>query len=219
MYKAVLFDVDGTLLDTLEDLADSMNEALRRLGHPTHPIEPYRYYVGDGVETLARRALPPTARDSETVAKCVALMREEYGKRWANKTAPYDGIPDLLDALTARRVPMAVLSNKPDEMTKLIVARLLRRWRFALVVGARPRVPKKPDPTVAVEIARGLGHPPWEVVYLGDTNTDMQTACAAGMYAVGALWGFRTAEELRASGARMLIKKPMELLTLFETDP
>jgi phosphoglycolate phosphatase len=214
MYKAVLFDLDGTLLDTLEDLADSVNSVLSRVGLPTHPLEDYQYFVGDGVEKMARRALPETCREDAVVIKCVAAMCREYSKRWADKTRPYPGIQELLDGLTVRNITMCVLSNKPDPFTKMIVSNLLPRWRFEQVMGAQPSIPKKPDPTAALELAERLAIPPAEFLYLGDTNTDMQTACAAGMYPVGALWGFRTADELIANGARVLIKQPIELLNL-----
>lgn len=213
-FKAVLFDLDGTLLDTIEDLADAMNFVLSRMGFPTHKVEAYKYYVGDGVRDLALRALPEGHRDEETVKKCIPAMRQEYGSRWDRKTRPYPGIPELLDALTARGIKMAVLSNKPDQNTKVVVAKLLSKWRFDVVAGERAGIPRKPDPDAALSIAEQLGIPPQEFLYLGDTNTDMKTAVAAGMYPVGALWGFRTADELLASGAKMLIAKPTDLLDL-----
>jgi phosphoglycolate phosphatase len=213
-YQAVLFDLDGTLLDTLTDLADAANHALRSLGFPEHPRERFRYFIGDGVETLIQRVLPTGRCDTATMIDCGRLMRDEYGKNWAATTRPYAEIPELLDALTARGIPMAVLSNKPDEFTRLCVARLLPGWRFAAVLGAGPSLPKKPDPAGAREIARRLGVAAGEVVYLGDTNTDMQTAVAAGMFPAGALWGFRTADELSASGAKLLVKRPLDLLRI-----
>ncbi len=213
-FRAVLFDLDGTLLDTLDDLADSANAALRRLGLPEHPVEPFKRFIGDGVEALARRAIPPERCDAETLARCAELVREEYGRRWDAKTRPYPGIPELLDALSARGLGMAVLSNKPHEFTRLCVERLLPRWRFAAVVGAGGSLPRKPDPTGAQHIAATLAVEPAEILYLGDTNTDMQTAVAAGMYPVGALWGFRTADELLESGARALVERPMDVLAL-----
>ena len=213
-FKAILFDLDGTLLDTIEDLTDSMNMALRRLGYPSHDADTCKKFVGDGVEKFAARALPDNHRDESTVEKCVSAMREEYSKLWANKTKPYDGIPELLDALTAQRVAMAVLSNKPDDSTREMVAKMLRRWRFYPVVGSRPLVPKKPAPTSALEISERLAVPPKEFLYLGDTGTDMNTAKAAGMFGVGALWGFRTAEEIKESGAEVLVEHPTEVLGL-----
>jgi phosphoglycolate phosphatase len=122
----------------------------------------------------------------------------------------------LLDALTTRRIRMAVFSNKPDEFTRLCVEKLLAGWHFEFVLGARPGLPKKPDPSGARQIAEGLHMEPARMVYLGDTGTDMQTAVAAGMFPVGALWGFRTAEELIAHGARMLVQKPLDLLPIFD---
>jgi phosphoglycolate phosphatase len=213
-YRAVLFDLDGTLLDTIEDLANSMNSVLAGLGFPIHDVEAYKRFVGDGMEVLVHRALPEGCRDQETLAKSVGAMREEYGRRWAERTRPYDGIPELLDALMARGIRMAVLSNKPDDFTKMTISKMLSRWEFELVLGVRPGGAKKPDPQGALEIAEQLGIPPREFLYLGDTNTDMRTAVAAGMYPVGALWGFRTAEELSGSGARLLIERPMDLLGL-----
>ena len=215
-YKAVLFDVDGTLLDSIEDLTHSMNTVLDRFGFPLHSVESYKYFVGEGIETLVYRALPENRRDEEIHRKCVVAMREEYGKRWAEKTRPYEGVPELLDALTRQGVKMTILSNKPDDFTKLIVRRLLPHWRFDPVLGARPSVPKKPDPTGALEIARHVGMSPDQFLYLGDSKTDIQTARAAGMYPVGALWGFRTREELIENGAVVVICKPTDLLELLK---
>ena len=214
-YKAVLFDLDGTLLNTLEDLADSTNCVLQRLGFPVHASHAYKYFVGDGMMNLVRRALPEgSGNDEELAAKCLAAVKEEYARRWRDKTRPYPGVPEMLDALKQRGIKLVVLSNKPDEFTKLTVETLLSRWTFDAVLGERPSVARKPDPAGAFEIARMIGVPPGEFLYLGDTATDMCTAVSAGMYPVGALWGFRTAEELTANGAKTLIREPAELLHL-----
>lgn len=213
-YQAVLFDLDGTLLDTLTDIANATNHALRSLGFPEHPCESYKYFIGDGVDTLIRRVLPKDRCDATTMAGCAGAMRKEYGDCWAATTRPYDGVPALLDALAGSGIPMAVFSNKPDEFTRLCVSQLLPRWSFAAVLGATASLPKKPDPAGAREIARRLNVAPHDCVYLGDTNTDMQTAIAAGMFPVGALWGFRTADELTASGAKALLAEPQELLRI-----
>jgi phosphoglycolate phosphatase len=215
-FDAVLFDLDGTLLNTLDDLADSVNAALRQLGFPEHHAESYKYFVGDGLETLIRRAVPEDRSDAAMLAECTSLTRKQYAARWDAKSRPYDGIPDLLDALTTRRVRMAVLSNKPDEFTRLCVEKLLAGWHFEAVLGARPGLPKKPDPTGARQVAERLQVEPARVVYLGDTGTDMQTAVAAGMFSVGVLWGFRTADELLAHGARKLVQSPLDLLPVFD---
>jgi phosphoglycolate phosphatase len=213
-FRAVLFDLDGTLLDTLEDLADSMNHVLRQRALAEHPVDAYKHYIGDGIETLVRRVLPEGCTTPALLKECAEAMRTEYGRRWAEKTRPYPGVPELLDALSARGIPAAVLSNKPDDFTRLCVAKLLPRWQFAVVQGARPGLARKPDPAAALDIARHFRLEPAEIVYLGDTNTDMQTAVAAGMYPVGALWGFRSAEELVTSGAAVLIERPIDLVDI-----
>ena len=144
--KAVLFDLDGTLLDTLEDLADATNAALAELGVPGHPLEAYKTFVGDGLENLVRRAMRQEHLDNGLLARGIGLTRQEYASRWADKTRPYPGIPDLLDGLSRRAIPMAVFSNKPDEFTRLCVTRLLSGWHFQAVQGAMPELPRKPDP-------------------------------------------------------------------------
>ncbi len=212
-FQAVLFDLDGTLLDTLEDLGDSMNEALASLGFPPHPIESYKYFVGDGVRALALRALPEARRTDEAlVSLCVKRMREEYGKRWNAKTRPYPGIPELLDGLTERGVRMCVLSNKPHSAVIDVMGYYFGGWKFAAAFGEQPEFPKKPDPTAAIEVSRLAGAPPESFLYVGDTDTDMKTAIAARMKPVGALWGFRTEAELRAAGAEILLPHPPELV-------
>lgn len=209
--RAIVFDLDGTLLDTLEDLADSMNAVLARAGHPTHPVAAYRHFVGDGVRTLVRRSLPAAAGD---VDGGVDAMLEEYGRRWREKTRPYPGVDVLLDGLTDRGLPFAILSNKPHDFTRLTAEALLDRWRFAEIWGVRNGIPPKPDPTGALAMAAALSVTPGEILYLGDTNTDMQTAVSAGMDPAGVLWGFRDAAELRASGARVLVERPEHVLGL-----
>lgn len=211
-YRAVLFDLDGTLLDTLEDLANSMNAVLSRNGLATHNLAAYKRMVGDGVRMLVTRALPEARRGDETVTTLVAEMREEYGRRQLQNTRPYPGVPELLNALASRHIPMAILSNKPHTATLAVVAALLSAWRFDAVQGESPETPRKPDPMGAIRIASSLGIPPEQFLYLGDTDTDMKTANGAGMLAVGALWGFREGEELLAHGASRLIDTPLQLL-------
>jgi phosphoglycolate phosphatase len=215
-FNAILFDLDGTLLDTLEDLADSTNAALAGLGLPEHPVASYKYFVGDGIEKLARRAIGGETIDETQLARGIELARAEYARRWDNKSRPYPGIPELLDRLTERKVPMAVFSNKPHDFTRLCVTKLLASWHFQVIQGATPELPKKPDPRGALEVATKLNVAPPDVLYLGDTNTDMWTAAAAGMYPVGALWGFREADELRAAGAKALVEKPQDVLEVLE---
>ena len=214
--SAVLFDLDGTLLDTLRDIGDSMNAALVELGFPPHTLSSYRRFVGDGVTVLARRALPAAARDNTTVDACVSAMRKIYAANADVHTRPYDGVIKVLDALDTRGVALAVLSNKPDDLTHVVVERYFGRDRFAQVVGARTGVPHKPDPSAARAIARRMDRQPAEFLYVGDTDTDMRMAVAAGMVPVGAAWGFRSVAELTATGARFIVKRPLDILTVFD---
>jgi phosphoglycolate phosphatase len=212
--KAVLFDLDGTLLDTLDDLADSVNIVLAERGLPIHPVDAYRYFVGDGAATLMHRVLPEAHRIPREEAECLVRFRTIYATRWNLKSHPYAGIPEMLSSLAARGVKLAVLSNKPHDAVVQCVEGLLKPAWFDAVQGQLPSIPKKPDPAGALTIARALGIRPAEFLYVGDTATDMQTAVRAGMTPVGVLWGFRTAEELREHGARGLISRPAELVTL-----
>jgi phosphoglycolate phosphatase len=213
-FQAVLFDLDGTLLDTLKDLADAMNVALERLGFPVHPVEAYKYFVGDGIRCEAERALPPEHRDNETIEKCVTIARQEYDRCWADNTKPYPGIPEILDEIQRRDLPMTILSNKPDDFVQVMVKKLLGNWEFKVVLGLMDSIGRKPDPAAALQIASKISVPPKDFLYLGDTNTDMQTATRAGMYAVGALWGFRGEEELVSNGALVIVKEPQEIIGL-----
>lgn len=211
-YSAVLFDLDGTLLNSLKDIADSVNLALGRLGFPQHELEAYKYFVGDGREAMAIRVLPEEHRDVITLDRLVGYIDEEYSARWSNNTRPYQGIREMLQALTDLDMKMAILSNKPQGSAEEMVCRLLPQWHFELIVGALPSVPKKPDPAAAVRIAKQLEIPPTGFLYLGDSDVDMKTATAADMYPVGALWGYRTAGELLDNGAKELIQNPVDLL-------
>ena len=136
-YQAVVFDLDGTLLDTLEDIANSANSTLVRYGFPAHGVDAYRYFVGDGVTMLISRALPAERRNDDIIADCVATFREDYDRTWNLNTTPYEGIPELLDALTAKQMKIAVLSNKPDDFTKRCVHELLPGWNFEMILGQR----------------------------------------------------------------------------------
>lgn len=213
-FKGVILDMDGTLLDTLDDLAGCMNRVLQRRGYPVHPVDSYRYFVGEGMEMLVRRALPEGCNCEDTVKECIADMREEYRENWSEGAQPYPGIPELLDFLEHRKIPKAILSNKPDGFTKLMAEDLLGGWDFCEVRGEGPDTPRKPNPTAALEMVGRMGIQPHNILYLGDSRTDMQTANRAGMYAVGALWGFRTAEELTKNGARQLVKTPEDVIPI-----
>ncbi|MBE9582114.1 MAG: HAD family hydrolase [Proteobacteria bacterium] len=215
-FQAVIFDLDGTLLDTLADIADSVNSTLARFGLPTHRVDAYRQFIGDGITMLVSRALPAEKRNDDIVTDCVKVFRENYSRNWKVNTRPYHDVEELLDSLSAKHVKMAVLSNKPDDFTKRAIDELLPNHSFEMILGQRDGVPRKPDPAGALEIAEGLGIKPSRFLYLGDSAVDMETAVRAGMFPVGALWGFRPLEELWGHGAQALIHGPMELLGLLK---
>ena len=212
--KAVLFDLDGTLLDTLTDIAACGNVMRTELGLRPHAKDAYRAFVGNGLKTLMERAFPPGARRGPKLKILTERFGQLYAEHCLDETRPYSGIARLLDALVRRGLPVAIVSNKPQRFTEQCVTELLPRWRFAVVRGERPGVPLKPDPTAPLAAARAMRAKPADVVYVGDTGTDMATAVAAGMIPVGALWGLRGAAELERAGARFLIRKPGELLRL-----
>lgn len=212
-FAAVLFDLDGTLLDTLEDIADAANAVLASQGMPTHPLAAYKLFVGEGVKRLIERALPANHRSAEMIARCASQFAEEYSRRWNAKTRPYDGILPLLASLIEKHLPLAVLSNKPQAFTAQCVDHYFPAGTFTCVLGQREGVPPKPDPAGAIDIAQRLSLPPAKIAYLGDSSIDMQTAMRAGMYPIGALWGFRSREELLANGAAAVIVRPDELLS------
>jgi phosphoglycolate phosphatase len=214
---AVIFDLDGTLLDTLEDIAAAGNAALAMVGAPPHPPRDFRKFIGEGVTRLFEQSLPPEQQDLTTIARCAAAFQETYSREWNQRSAPYPGVPELLDRLTAHAIKLAVLSNKPHDFTVACVNHYLAAWRFEAVLGPQEGVPRKPDPTGALRILHELHVHPEQCLYVGDSGVDMQTACAAGIHAVGVSWGFRPVEELRASGADIVLAAPGELLALIPT--
>jgi phosphoglycolate phosphatase len=212
MNTAVVFDLDGTLLDTLADIGNSANQVLEELALPVHPLSAYQRFVGDGVQTLVERIVPAASRTPDLVAQAVARFAEVYDTRWNQATTLYAGIATLLTELSERRVPMAVLSNKPQKFTELCVEHFLASWKFTVVFGQRTGVPRKPDPAGALEIAARLNLAPGDCYYVGDTSVDMQTATGAGMRALGVAWGFRPISELKEHGATTILNHPCDLL-------
>lgn len=209
---AVIYDLDGTLLDTIGDMADAMNAALKARGFPARSEEECKKLVGEGPEVFGRGALPEDARTPETVAAIIEAYRAGYALNWARRTRPYPGIPDMLATVHRSGIPQAILSNKRDEVVKEITAHFLPGVPFVAVCGARREYAMKPDAAAALDLAALMHAAPDRVFFTGDTKTDMQTARAAGMRAVGVCWGFRTPEELLAHGAHHLLNEPAELM-------
>lgn len=212
--EAVVFDLDGTLIDSLYDLGNSVNKALKNFGFPPHSIEKYKNYIGSGTEAMVKRALPEDKRNDENLKNCLDRFNEIYEVEFNEKTSLYDGIPKLLDSLTEKNKKLSILTNKPYKFTEKYVEAHLSGWDFEMIVGQVDGIPRKPDPTGAHNIINKLEVDPSKIVYLGDTSVDMKTAVNAGMYPVGVLWGFRDREELVSNGARSIIEKPLELLDL-----
>ena len=214
LFQAICFDLDGTLLDSLADLAHCTNKILLKRGFPEHPANAFRYFVGDGVEMLISRALPEEMRKASLIEECKQDFETAYREYSNEQTIPYKGIPELLNALTFRKLKLTILSNKPHEFTLPTVKQLLPDCKFEMVLGQREGVPRKPDPAGMLEICCQLGLPANTFLYLGDTAIDMKTAVAAGCFPVGVLWGFRTKEELLNNGARAIVNKPLDVLDL-----
>ena len=214
MSKVIIFDLDGTLLDTLEDIAISANFALTTLGFDAQETHKYRYFVGEGVFKLFENIFALNMQSQETIQKAVTLFEGHYAKQFNQNTSLYEGVSKMLTFLQARDFKMAILSNKPDSFTKMCAVKYLRAWKFAAVFGTRDGIPRKPHPQGALEISALLHVRPEACYYLGDTMIDMQTANSANMIALGALWGFREEAELRAHGAKYLMKNPSEVIKL-----
>ena len=212
-FKGVIFDLDGTLVNSLEDIADSMNNVLQSYGFPSHELQAYKHFIGNGIINLVREALPKASKEEEQI-RCFDLMMEDYRNNCTNKTQLYDGIAELLNELATRKLKLAVLSNKIDDLTKKVVKRLLPNWNFEVVIGVSAEIPRKPNPLGVLLICKQLGISAENLIYVGDTGVDMQAANSAGAYAVGALWGFRTKEELISNGAKYLLNHPLDLIQM-----
>lgn len=211
--RGVIFDLDGTLADTLGTIAGVVNWSLEQMDRPSLPVEAYKTLVGDGIVKLCERVLPTgTPEQRQTLLESV---RRRYQERRSEGAELYPGIRELLDALVSLGGRLAVLSNKPHDLTLATLEDLAVLDRFALVVGQSDAFPPKPDPAAARHVLERLDLDPLQTLYLGDTGTDMWTATAAGVRPVGALWGFRSAEELSACGALHLVSHPREVLHLF----
>lgn len=213
--KAVIFDLDGTLLDTLEDIAISVNAVLNELGKEPIEVSRFRYLVGEGALQLMKNAMPN--EEESYYHNALELFEKHYAKQYAQNTKMYEGISKVLTYLQVKGVHLTVLSNKPDSFTKKCVLKYLRNWDFGAVYGVRENIPRKPAPEGVYDILEDLHVKAEEVVFIGDTKVDMQTAKAANITSIGVLWGFRDEEELRENGADFIAKTPSELIKILET--
>ena len=212
-FKGIIFDLDGTLVNSLEDIADAMNSVLQSLNFPNHSYKAYQYFIGSGLRNLVSKALPATHNDETQIDRCYHLMVEVYRDNCTRKTKAYDGIFELLDELKSRNIKLSVFSNKADDLTKEITATLFPDY-FNPIVGLTTESLKKPNPFKTVEISKNFGLKAEEIIFIGDSGIDMQTATNANMCAVGVLWGYRPEEELLSNGAKYILNQPADLIDI-----
>lgn len=216
MKHAVIFDLDGTLLNTLGDLRAATNHALEVRGLPPHSMEEIRQFIGNGIRLLICRAMPEGTPEAEIDA-ALDDFKAYYAAHIHDRTVPYDGIPQLLTALKKRGIQVAVLSNKIDSASQQLIEYFFP-GKTDVVFGEHVGVPRKPDPTSCQMVMQQLGVQPEQVLYVGDSGTDMQTAKNAGLYAVGVTWGFRSKEVLLKYGADVLVHRPEQILQILDSD-
>ena len=216
MIKAVLFDLDGTLADSLLDLSIATNYAMGKFGFPPRKTENFKYYAGDGMPKMINRALPENNNSDKLVADIMPVFLKYYGEHYCDNTNAYEGVIELIDSLKSKELLLAVVTNKDEAMAKKVVIKLYGN-RFDLILGKRDGIPLKPDPTAALMAMDALGVAPQECVFMGDSRMDVMTGANSGAYPVGVLWGFRKREELIEGGAKSIIEKPQELLAIIES--
>lgn len=213
MQKGLIFDLDGTLVDSLQGIAASLNHALGEMGLPVHPMNAVREFIGNGARVLVTRAAPADA-DPSLLDQLENAFKADYDVTWPSGTSAYDGIENLLETLQSKGIPLAVLSNKPHPFTSIIVARIFPTIDFKVVLGQLPGIPHKPDPTGALEVANLIGLLPEDVTVIGDSTMDLETARNAGMKSIAVTWGFHDRSRLLAAGADALAEDPASLLNL-----
>jgi phosphoglycolate phosphatase len=212
-FKGIIFDLDGTLVNSLEDISDAMNTVLTGLNYPTHTYDAYQYFIGSGLRNTVSMALPALNKTEDQIEACFQSMVKGYSETCTVKTKPYEGITELLKQLSSANIKMAVFSNKADKLTKKIIAEIFPDY-FNAAVGLSTEALKKPNPFEAIEISKKWNLSPEEIIFIGDSDIDMQTAVNANMFPVGVSWGYRTEEELKNSGAKVVINTPLELLSI-----
>ena len=211
MKRLVIFDLDGTLLNTIADLAQSTNYALRTCGYPEHPLSAYPFMVGNGINKLFERALPDGEKSEANILRMRQAFIPYYDEHNADRSTPYPGIPELLDKLQQAGIRTAVASNKYQAATTKLIAHYFPHIRFTAVLGQRESIPVKPDPAIVHDILRTTDVPKAEVLYVGDSGVDMQTAMNAGVTACGVTWGFRPRTELEMFGPAHIVSQADEI--------
>ncbi len=209
-FNAVIFDLDGTLIDTIEDIKDSLNIPLQKAGFPIYSTDSYYYLVGDGIREMVEKALPENKK--KLTEEFVEKFREEYQQRWKLKSHLYSGISEMLNSLFKMNFTIGILSNKPDDFAKIMVKTLLPEWNFSVVRGHQVGVPIKPHPASSLKIIRELNLQSEKTIFVGDSNIDIFTAKEVGFFPVGVSWGYRTEQELLNAGAKLILNKPNELI-------
>ncbi|WP_369765160.1 HAD family hydrolase [Flavobacterium sp. WC2429] len=212
-FKGVIFDLDGTLVNSLEDIADAMNNVLQSLDFATHSYDDYQYFIGSGLRNLVSKAMPENHKDENQIDCCYQLMVKEYRTICTRKTKQYDGVFELLDQLIERRIKLSIFSNKAEDLTQEITTALFPNY-FNPVIGLTTEPLKKPNPFKATAISQNLELKPEEIIFVGDSGIDMQTATNANMYAVGVSWGYRPKEELLSNGAKKVLDHPLDLISI-----
>ena len=214
--KTIIFDLDGTLIDSLEDIAVCMNQVLKELNLPIHEMNDYKYFVGGGISILVDNSLNALNKEitDELKEKVTQRFKEIYDQKLHLKTKAYDGIYELLDELVTLDCNIGILSNKPHEFTVQYANSLFSKYNIKEVHGQKSDVPKKPDPIAAISIANSFNIPCEEIYFVGDTMVDMQTAVNANMIGIGVLWGFRDEKELMENGADFIVKHPLDILDI-----
>lgn len=213
MTKLIIFDLDGTLIDTRTDIANACNHALEQCGFPQRDIKEYNMLVGRGIDNLFRGAMPASEVNEENVARMRSLFVPYYNEHGCDWTRPYDGIMDILEVLKDKGLHFAVASNKYQEGTQSLVEKFFGKYDFVKILGQREGRPIKPDPQIVDEAMEGVpGIRKDEVIYVGDSNVDMETGINAGVRTIGVTWGFRTREELEAYSPHALIDHPMQIV-------
>ncbi len=224
--KAIIFDMDGTLIDSITDIADAMNQALNELGYPEHPVETYKGFVGSGLNELAKRVLPEKQQIPKHIEALSKKFWDNYDVAWYLHTNIYPGVLYLIQLAVARKMKLAILSNKPHYFTKKMIRHFFRgamirhtKNPFGIYSGDEPGKPVKPDPTTALELAGRMKVKPQFIAFVGDSEIDMKTAKNAGMIAIGAAWGYRTKKELLDAGADIVFDNPTQMTAYLDAQP